>query len=362
LLRGLNGGYVPSAPAGAPTRGRPEVLPTGKNFYSVDIRAVPTESAWDIGRKAAAALIERYAQEQGEYPKTLGLSVWGTATMRTGGDDIAQALALIGVQPVWDGAARRVVDFEILPLSVLGRPRVDVTLRISGFFRDAFPNLIDLFDSAVQAVAALDEPPEENPLAAQVGQETDLWTKLGLSLPEARVRSRYRIFGSKPGAYGAGLQGLIESQNWTDDQDLARAYINWSSYAYTSGRVEEAGEAGGAISPSSSSSPSSLQQGRSAPEAFEKRLQQMQIVLQNQDNREHDLLDSDDYYQFQGGLTAAIRAVRGENPQTYFGDNSIPAQPRVRQLKEEIARVYRSRVVNPKWIAGVMRHGYKGCF
>ena len=365
LLRGLNGGYVPSAPAGAPTRGRPEVLPTGKNFYSVDIRAVPTESAWDIGRKAAAALIERYAQEQGEYPKTLGLSVWGTATMRTGGDDIAQALALIGVQPVWDGAARRVVDFEILPLSVLGRPRVDVTLRISGFFRDAFPNLIDLFDSAVQAVAALDEPPEENPLAVQVRQETDFWTKLGLSLPEARVRSRYRIFGSKPGAYGAGLQGLIESQNWTDDQDLARAYINWSSYAYTSGRVEEAGEAGGAISPSSSSSsssPSSLQQGRSAPEAFEKRLQQMQIVLQNQDNREHDLLDSDDYYQFQGGLTAAIRAVRGENPQTYFGDNSIPAQPRVRQLKEEIARVYRSRVVNPKWIAGVMRHGYKGAF
>ncbi|KAB8317475.1 cobaltochelatase subunit CobN [Tolypothrix campylonemoides VB511288] len=406
LLRGLDGGYVPSAPAGAPTRGRPEVLPTGKNFYSVDIRAVPTESAWDVGRKAAEALIERYTQEQGEYPKTLGLSVWGTATMRTGGDDIAQALALLGVQPVWDGAARRVVDFEILPLSVLGRPRVDVTLRISGFFRDAFPNLIDLFDSAVQAVAALDEPPEENPLAAQVRQETDFWTKLGLSLPEARVRSRYRIFGSKPGAYGAGLQGLIESQNWTDDQDLARAYINWSSYAYCSGQGEKGGREGEnergretslapslpesmtsslpeSVTPSlphpltpslphpltpslphslNPSSSSSLQQGRSAPEAFEMRLQQMQIVLQNQDNREHDLLDSDDYYQFQGGLTAAIRAVRGENPQTYFGDNSIPAQPRVRQLKEEIARVYRSRVVNPKWIAGVMRHGYKGAF
>ncbi|MBW4631811.1 MAG: cobaltochelatase subunit CobN [Iphinoe sp. HA4291-MV1] len=360
LLHGLDGGYIPSAPAGAPTRGRPEVLPTGKNFYSVDIRAIPTETAWDVGRKAAEALIERYAQEQGEYPKTLGLSVWGTSTMRTGGDDIAEALALLGVQPVWDGVARRVVDFEILPLSVLGRPRVDVTLRISGFFRDAFPNLIDLFDSAVQAVAALDEPPQENPLAAQVHQETDFWTKLGLSLPEARVRSRYRIFGSKPGAYGAGLQGLIEAQNWTDDQDLARAYINWSCYAYSCGRG-----AGGEIPPSSPSSPSSpspLQQGRSAPEAFEMRLRQMQIVLQNQDNREHDLLDSDDYYQFQGGLTAAIRSVRGENPQTYFGDNSIPAQPRVRQLREEIARVYRSRVVNPKWIAGVMRHGYKGAF
>jgi cobaltochelatase CobN len=337
LLHGLDGGYIPSAPAGAPTRGRPEVLPTGNNFYSVDIRSLPTEIAWDVGRKAAETLIESYVQENGEYPRTVSLSVWGTATMRTGGDDIAQALALIGVQPVWDGKARRVIDFEILPLSVLGRPRIDVTLRISGFFRDAFPNLIDLFQQAVAAVAALEEPPEQNPLAAQIRQETDFWTRQGLSLTEAQARSQYRIFGSKPGAYGAGLQGLIESQNWTDDQDLARAYINWSCYAYTG-----KGEA------------------RSAPEAFEQRLAQMQIVLHNQDNREHDLLDSDNYYQFQGGLTAAIRCLQGKNPHIYFGDNSVAAKPRVRQLKEEIARVYRSRVVNPKWIAGVMRHGYKG--
>ncbi|PLZ52938.1 cobaltochelatase subunit CobN, partial [Fischerella thermalis] len=323
------------------------VLPTGNNFYTFDIRALPTEIAWDIGRKAAETLIECYTQEHGEYPKTLGLSLWGTATMRTGGDDIAEALALLGVQPVWDGAARRVVDFEILPLSVLGRPRVDVTLRISGFFRDAFPNLINLFDQAVAAVAVLDEPPSLNPLAAQVRQETDFWMKQGLSSQEAQVRSRYRVFGSKPGAYGAGLQGLIESQNWTDDQDLARAYINWSCYAYTSCPSQEGlGELGGV----------------SAPEAFEQRLSQMQIVLHNQDNREHDILDSDDYYQFQGGLTAAVRSIQGTNPQTYFGDNSMTAKPRVRTLKEEIARVYRSRVVNPKWIAGVMRHGYKGAF
>ena len=339
LLRGLDGRYIPSAPAGAPTRGRPEVLPTGRNFYSVDIRAIPTETAWDVGRKAADALIERYTQENGEYPQTIGLSVWGTSTMRTGGDDLAQALALLGVQPVWDGASRRVVDFEILRLEVLGRPRVDVTLRISGFFRDAFANLIDLFDSAVAAVAALDEPPEQNPLAAQVRSETELWQAAGLSEEQAQVRSRYRIFGSKPGAYGAGLQGLIEAQNWTSDADLARAYINWSSYAYTG-----------------------MGSGHAAPEAFEQRLQQMQIVLHNQDNREHDLLDSDDYYQFQGGLTAAVRSLTGKNPQTYFGDNSIPENPKVRQLREEIARVYRSRVVNPKWIAGVMRHGYKGAF
>ncbi|NEP09112.1 MAG: cobaltochelatase subunit CobN [Symploca sp. SIO2C1] len=412
LLRGLDGCYIASGPAGAPTRGRPEVLPTGRNFYSVDIRAIPTETAWDVGRKAAEVLIERYTQENGEYPKTLGLSVWGTSTMRTGGDDLAEALALLGVQPVWDGPSRRVVDFEILPVSVLGRPRVDVTLRISGFFRDAFPNLISLFDQAVKAVAALDEPAEENPLASQAQQEQVQWQATGLSKEEAEMRSHYRIFGSKPGAYGAGLQGLIEAQNWTDEQDLARAYINWSSYAYTdvpsitqekldsvvkpgdppqppltrgehSAQVSlnkeensikvplNKGDLGGSQSegkvdkhaPERTSAPTQGGlNGVPAAEAFEQRLKQMQIVLHNQDNREHDLLDSDDYYQFQGGLTAAVRALRGKNPQTYFGDNSIPENPKVRQLREEIARVYRSRVVNPKWIEGVMRHGYKGAF
>jgi cobaltochelatase CobN len=339
ILHGLEGGYIESAPSGAPTRGRPEVLPTGRNFYSVDIRAVPTMSAWDVGRRAAETLVERYTQENGEYPETLGLSIWGTSTMRTGGDDLAQALALIGVQPVWDNSARRVVDFEILPIAALGRPRVDVTLRISGFFRDAFPNLIDLFDQAVIAVSGLQEPEADNPLAASVRKETAKWIQTGLEETQAMERSRYRIFGSKPGAYGAGLQGLIESQQWQDDGDLARAYTNWSSYAYTSSSV-----------------------GKSAPEAFAQRLQAMEIVLQNQDNREHDLLDSDDYYQFQGGMTAAVRALTGQQPTTYFGDNSQMENPRVRTLKEEIAKVYRSRVVNPKWIAGAMRHGYKGAF
>lgn len=339
LLRGLEGRYVPSGASGAPTRGRPEVLPTGRNFYSVDIRAIPTESAWDVGRRAAEALIERYTQEHGEYPQTLGLSMWGTATMRTGGDDLAEAMALLGVRPVWDGASRRVVDFEILPVSLLGRPRVDVTLRISGFFRDAFPNLIDLFHQAVTAVSQLDEPPADNPLVARVRQEAAQWQAAGLTPEQAEGRSRYRIFGSKPGAYGAGLQGLIDAQNWTTDADLARAYINWSCYAYT-GQGE----------------------GRAAPEAFESRLKSLQIVLHNQDNREHDLLDSDDYYQFQGGMTVATRALTGQNPQVYFGDHALPEKPKIRTLREEIARVYRSRVVNPKWIEGVMRHGYKGAF
>ena len=339
LLHALEGKYVPSGASGAPTRGRPEVLPTGRNFYSVDIRAIPTETAWEVGNAAASALIERYTQENGEYPQTLAISIWGTSTMRTGGDDIAQVMALMGVRPVWDGLSRRVVDFEILDESVLNRPRVDVTVRVSGFFRDSFPNILNLLNSITLAIAQLPESPETNPLAAKVTTETEYWQSQGLTQQQAQTRASYRIFGSKPGAYGAGLQGLIEAQNWQTEDDLARAYINWSSYAY---------DAQG--------------KGHSAPESFQQRLKNLQIVLQNQDNREHDLLDSDDYYQFQGGLTAAVKSISGKNPEVYFGDNSQPKNPKVRKLTEEIARVYRSRVINPKWIEGVMRHGYKGAF
>jgi cobaltochelatase CobN len=342
LLQGLNGEYVPSGASGAPTRGRPDVLPTGRNFYSVDIRAIPTETAWDVGRKAAEAVIERYTQENGEYPKTLAISIWGTSTMRTGGDDVAQVMALMGVKPVWDGISRRVVDFEILTPQALGRPRIDVTLRVSGFFRDGFPNVLQLLYQITNSIASLKEEKDFNPLAAQVEEDTGFWQQQGLEEDQAKERATYRIFGSKPGAYGAGLQGLIESQNWENDADLARAYINWSSYAYS---FNETGI-----------------KSVSVPEVFKQRLQQLQIVLHNQDNREHDLLDSDDYYQFQGGLTAAVRSIKGENPTVYFGDNSIPSNPRVKLLKEEIAKVYRSRVINPKWINSIMEHGYKGAF
>jgi len=338
LMRGLEGKYIPSGSSGAPTRGRSDVLPTGRNFYSVDIRAIPSETAWDVGRKAAETVIERYTQENGEYPRTLAISVWGTSTMRTGGDDIAQIMALMGVKPVWDGVSRRVVDFEVIPIEVLGRPRVDVTVRVSGFFRDGFPIVMELFYKINQHLSTLIEEKENNPLAQQVEKDTQYWIKQGLEEKQARERATYRLFGSKPGAYGAGLQGLIEAQNWQTDEDLARAYLNWSSYAYTGTK------------------------GVSQPEAFEQRLKELQIVLHNQDNREHDLLDSDDYYQFQGGLTAAVRHLQGQNPTVYFGDNSQPDNPKVRHLQEEIARVYRSRVINPKWIAGVMRHGYKGAF
>jgi cobaltochelatase CobN len=339
LLAGLNGEYVPSGASGAPTRGRPDVLPTGRNFYSVDIRSIPTETAWDVGRKAAENLIEKYTQEEGEYPQTLAISIWGTSTMRTGGDDVAQVLALLGIQPVWDGISRRVVGYEILTPSALGRPRIDVTVRVSGFFRDSFPNLLYTLNSAINDLACQEEEKEINPLYAKVQTESQLWEDQGLTKEQAKMRASYRIFGSKPGAYGAGLQGLIESQNWENDDDLARAYMNWSCYAYDEKGI-----------------------GHNVPEVFQTRLQELQIVVQNQDNREHDLLDSDDYYQFQGGLTASVRSLTGKNPIVYFGDNSVPSNPKVKTLTEEIAKVYRSRVINPKWIAGVMRHGYKGAF
>ncbi|WP_323798119.1 cobaltochelatase subunit CobN [Nisaea sp.] len=339
LLTGLDGRFVAPGSSGAPTRGRPDVLPTGRNFYSVDTRAVPTPAAWQLGWKSACLLLERYRQENGAWPERLAISAWGTANMRTGGDDIAQALALMGVKPEWDVASGRVTGFEILPASVLDRPRVDVTFRVSGFFRDAFPFQIDLLDSAARAVATLDEPAAQNPLAARYKADADAFENAGASREAAEKQAGYRVFGSKPGAYGAGLQAMIDEQLWENEEDLANAYVAWGGYAYGQGTEGEAAHA-----------------------LFESRLKDVELVLHNQDNREHDLLDSDDYYQFEGGITAAIRHLSGAQPTVYHNDHSRPEHPRIRSLEEEVARVVRARVVNPKWIAGVMRHGYKGAF
>ncbi len=329
LLRGLNGRFIPPGPSGAPTRGRLDTLPTGRNFYSIDSRTLPTPAAWALGWKSAYLLIERHLQDEGDWPRTLVLTAWGTSNMRTGGDDIAQMLALMGVKPQWDNASRRVTGFEIMPLSVLDRPRVDVTLRISGFFRDAFPAQIDLLDSAIRAVMALDEPDDMNPAAARYRSEVDALGKA----------AGYRIFGAKPGAYGAGLQALIDERIWNDTADLAEAYLTWGGYAYGAGA-----------------------EGSGARAQLETRLSEAEAVVQNQDNREHDILDSDDYYQFEGGVAAAITHLQGDAPKIYHNDHSRPERPVIRTLDEEMSRVIRARVVNPKWIAGVKRHGYKGAF
>ena len=335
LATGLQGRFVPSGPSGAPTRGRPDVLPTGKNFYSVDTRAVPTQSAWKLGWKSAGLLLDRYVQDNGEYPKSMVVSAWGTANMRTGGDDIAQVLALLGAKPSWDNVTGKVTGFEILPLSILNRPRIDVTLRVSGFFRDAFSNLMDLVDSAVRQIAMLDEPLDMNPIKAKYQEDLQRYS----GRDDAEFLAGARVFGSKPGAYGAGMQTLMDEGVWQNDKDLAETYVNWGGYAYGAG-VE----------------------GVSAKDTFITRLQQTQLVVQNQDNREHDILDSDDYYQFEGGVTAAIRHYSGTQPEIYHTDHSRIETPVIRTLNEEISRVVRGRASNPKWIAGVMRHGYKGAF
>jgi cobaltochelatase CobN len=335
LLDALEGKYIPAGPAGAPTRGMAHILPTGRNFYAVDPRALPSQAAWRVGQQLAREAIERFRREENTYPEMMGLSVWGTSQMRTHGDDIAEAFALLGVEPVWNAQSRRLEGVAVIPLEKLGRPRVDVTLRISGFFRDAFPHLIDMFDEAVSLVVELDEPLEQN--FPRKHYLADLESNKNIPEHEAEAQARYRIFGSKPGSYGAGILPLIETGNWQGDKDFARAFLAWGGYAYGKGT-----------------------DGIDAQPVFAERLKSIQVALHNQDNREHDIFDSDDYFQFHGGMIASIRALTGAQPKAYFGDSSRPESVQIRDLREEALRVYRSRVVNPKWIESIKRHGYKG--
>ncbi len=319
----LNGERVKSGPSGAPTRGKPEVLPTGRNFFSVDLRGLPTQTAWDLGRRSAQQILDLYLQENGDHLKNIGISVWGTATMRNGGEEIAQLLALIGAKPIWESNTGRVIDVEAIPYSILQRPRVDVTLRISGLFRDAFPQLIDLVNKAQKIISKLEEPGKINPLAEEC----------------AKGGSYYRVFGSAPETYGTGLQEIINTGNWENKKDLANTYIEWSGWVYKDSETELKNIT-----------------------LFKERLKGMQVVLHNQDNREHDIFDSDDYYQFHGGLSSAAEIISGSKPKIYFADNSKYASPKVHKLEREIDKVVRTRVLNPKWLNGMMNHKYKGGF
>ncbi|MBI4498180.1 MAG: cobaltochelatase subunit CobN [Chloroflexi bacterium] len=337
VLHALDGGYVPAGPSGAPTRGMAHVLPTGRNFFTVDPRALPSLAAWHVGQQLADALIERHLRDEGRHPESVGIAIWGTSSMRTHGDDIAQVLALLGVRPRWQAESRRVVGIDVIPLEELGRPRIDVVCRISGFFRDAFPHLITLMDEAFRTVATLDEPPEQNFVRRHQLAERERLTASGLDPDQAATVAAYRIFGSKPGTYGAGILPLIDERNWQDAADFAAAYVAWGGYAYTTDEY-----------------------GVDARAAFRQVLSTVQVAVKNQDNREHDILDSDDYLQYHGGMIAAIRALSGKNPRRYFGDSADPARAKVRDLKEEVLRVFRTRVVNPKWLDSIRRHGYKG--
>ncbi|MFW6689660.1 cobaltochelatase subunit CobN [Streptomyces sp. MAR4 CNX-425] len=331
VLRALDGGYVPAGPSGSPTRGLVNVLPTGRNFYSVDPKAIPSRLSWDVGSALAESLLARHLADHGAYPRSVGLTVWGTSCMRTQGDDIAEILALLGCRPVWDDASRRVTGFEVVPAAELGRPRIDVTVRISGFFRDAFPHVVGLVDDAVRAVAELDEPPEVNFVRAHADEDT--------AAHGDRRRATARVFGSKPGAYGAGLLPLIDARNWRSDADLAEVYAVWGGYAYGRGL-----------------------DGRAARGDMEAAFRRIQVAAKNVDTREHDVFDADDYFQYHGGMVAMVRHLTGGSPEAYVGDSAVPEQVRTRTLGEETHRVFRARVVNPRWTAAMRRHGYKGAF
>ncbi|PBC83532.1 cobaltochelatase CobN subunit [Streptomyces sp. 2224.1] len=330
-VHALNGGFVPAGPSGSPLRGLVNVLPTGRNFYSVDPKAVPSRLAWETGQALADSLLERYRTDNGDWPQSVGLSLWGTSAMRTSGDDVAEALALLGVRPVWDDASRRVNGLEPIDLAELGRPRIDVTLRISGFFRDAFPHVIGLLDDAVRLVAGLDEPAESNFVRAHAQAD--------LAEHGDERRATTRIFGSRPGTYGAGLLQLIDSRDWRTDADLAEVYTVWGGYAYGRGL-----------------------EGRPARDEMETAYKRIAVAAKNTDTREHDIADSDDYFQYHGGMVATVKALKGKAPEAYIGDSTRPETVRTRTLVEETSRVFRARVVNPRWIEAMRRHGYKGAF
>ncbi|MBO9522313.1 MAG: cobaltochelatase subunit CobN [Nocardioidaceae bacterium] len=331
VLHALAGGFIAAGPSGSPLRGLVNVLPTGRNFYTVDPKAVPSRLAWETGVRMADSLLERHLAETGTYPPSVGLSAWGTSAMRTSGDDVAEVLALLGVRPTWDEASRRVTGLEVISPEELGRPRIDVTVRISGFFRDAFPHVVALLDDAVRTVAALDEPDEQNFVRAHA--------RADLAAHGDERRATTRIFGSRPGSYGAGILQLIEAGNWRDDHDLAEVYTQWGGYAY--GRDLD---------------------GVAAADDLRANYRRIAVAAKNIDTREHDIVDSDDYFQFHGGMVATIRALTGSEPKAYVGDSTTPDAVRTRSLAEETARVFRARVVNPRWLAAMRRHGYKGAF
>ncbi len=320
LVAGLSGRHVPAGPSGTLTRGGAHVLPTGRNFYALDPKALPTELSWSVGQKLAEALIQKHLTEGGGYPRTIGLVLWGTALMRTQGDDVAEALALLGIRPVWEAESRRIVGLEPIDLAELGRPRIDITLRISGFFRDAFPNLVHLVDDAVALAASLDEADDENYVRAHGSDDP-------------------RIYGPTPGAYGVGIGAALEQRSWRSDDDLAAIYIAWSGFSYGRRGYGVADEA-----------------------AMRRRFAAIDVAVKNQDNREHDIFDSADYLDDHGGMVATIRSLTGADPRAWLGDSSDPARPLVRSLAEEATRVIRTRVINPRWIEAMQRHGYKGAF
>ncbi|MBR1590881.1 MAG: cobaltochelatase subunit CobN [Acidaminococcaceae bacterium] len=337
FIRALQGDYIEVGSAGAPTSGGADLLPTGRNFYSIDPRKLPTAVAWNIGRQMADDIILRFIQEEGRYPESVGMILWATNNMRSHRECIAEFLFLLGLKPIWQAGSGIVTGSEVIPLEELRRPRIDVTGRISGLFRDSLPGSVDWLDNAVQKVAALDEPGDMNYVRKHVLEDSAELEKKGLDSEVAWRQATYLIFVDAPGAYGAGIDALLESKNWETVADMADVYTRWGAHAY-----------GGNA------------KGEYLPDHFRKRLSQMDITVFNMDNRESSLLSGDDYNSYRGGLVAAVRAVKGAMPKNYISDSSDRDKVQLRTLKEELTRWFRGEAINPKYIEGMKKHGYKG--
>ncbi|HEX2956151.1 MAG TPA: cobaltochelatase subunit CobN [Chitinispirillaceae bacterium] len=336
-MTGLSGGFVNPGPSGAPTRGQADILPTGRNFFSLDPRIIPTKAAWEVGKNLGDQLLQAYLLEKNEYPQSVGIIVWGGPTMRSKGDDIAEILYLMGLRPVWNQSNGFVEGLEVIPLTELNRPRIDVMPRVSGFFRDAFPNLMEMIDSGARMIAALNEDQDVNFIRKNVIKDTEDYKREGKNNDEALRLATLRVFGCPPGTYGAGVAELVESKNWEKQDDLGNNYIRYSAHAYGKGTY-----------------------GMQTPQAFKKHLSRMTLTVKNEDSREYDMMSCVDFYNYYGGLIAAVKTIRGELPMAMVGDSSDPKRLVLRSTFEEAKHVLRSRILNPKWIEGLKRHGYKG--
>jgi cobaltochelatase CobN len=336
-MLGIGGKYVPTGPSGCPTRGSAHLLPTGTNFYSIDPDAIPTRASWKIGKQMADDMIDKYVKDNGKYPESLGIIVWATDVMSTQGDDVAYILHLMGVRPVYGSVGGKVVGIEVVPIEELGRPRIDVLSRISGLFRDSFPNLVDMIHHAAEIIADLDETADENFLKKHLKDDIQKYISEGMSKEDAKDHALIRVFGDPPLQFGTGVEVLIQSSKWDTLDQIADTFTTWGAYAY-----------GGKW------------KGNKVPEQFKRRTGALDVTVKNHTSREFDLLDIDDDYSHLGGLNAAVRVYGGDKPYSVMGDSSDVDRLKTRTLEEETAYVMRSRVLNPKWLEGLKRHGFKG--
>ena len=336
-LDALDGRFVEPGPSGSPNAGGVNLLPSGRNFYGVDPRTMPSPAGWQLGVKLGDRMIEKFIADQGKYPENIGMVLWSGPNMRSSGQDIAEFLYMLGVRPVWQKGSLRINGLEIIPLKELKRPRIDVTGRISGLFRDTLPQLAELMDDAVLLAASQDESDEDNFVRKHIKEDTKMMTDEGVDADDAWRNAAFRIFGDAPGTYGAGVNTVLDSKNWQNENDLASIYVRWGGHVFGGGN-----------------------RGTFKPELFKKRLASLDLTVKNEENHESNILSSDDYNAFHGGMIAAVKSLGGKTPQSYVGDSTNRSAVGVKTVQEEMKRVFRTESMNPKYIEGLMKHGYKG--